>query len=402
LELTCIFYKFVNDQKFNTMQVRYLLFALLSLFIIVSCNKDDDFDDDPDVEPEMISGNQTTPITLENIFNNPNRIDYVISGNWNITAPVIIEAGVRISMQSNARIRVSGSGSLQCIGTESEPIFIEGQESSPGYWQYIAIESNSPNNRLEYCNVKDGGGSSLSSYPGMIVLRGNAQTAIINSNLSNSQRNGFFVGDNDSRLSEWGNNSVTSCQLYPISLRSTQLALMDEGTSFDENNGFNQIEVIGATINSPMSIPKVNGPYAFKGNTNIEAMVEIQPGTYIEMGPSARINITTSGSLNMTGTSTDRITITGEQEAKGYWDFIYFNGSNSPNNQFKYVDISYGGGSSLSCCGANIASNNSIFSMENSSVNNSQRWGIRLRSNSQFEDLGGNTFDGNELGDLDD
>jgi len=322
------------------MRVRHYFIIMLSLCMYASCNKDEDFDDDPNLEPVMITGNQASPLTLENIFNNPSTVDYIVSGTWSITAPVIVEAGVRISMQSNARIRISGSGSFQCNGTANAPIFIEGQEMAPGYWEYISFESNSPNNKLEYCNIQNGGGSNLSSYPGMVILRSNGQVSILNCNFSNSQRNGFVIGDNDSRLSNWSMNSFTTCQLYPISMRSTQLAAMDEETVFTDGNAFNQIEVMGNTISTPLTIPKVNGPYVFKGNTNIESMVQVSAGTLIEMGPSARITISTSGSLNASGTSAERIVITAEQEAKGYWDYLYFNGSNSPNNQFKFVNIS--------------------------------------------------------------
>jgi len=386
----------------NTMRVRLLLIVFLSGILFFGCKKDEFPDDDPNLEPITLSGNQTSPINIENIFNNPERVDYIVSGTWNITAPVTVEPGVRFSMLSGSRIRISGSGSFQALGTQNAPIIFAGEESAQGYWDYIAFESNSPNNRLEFCEIRDGGGSSLSSYVGMVVLRNNAQAAFLNCKISNSQRNGLHVADNDSRISAFSSNEFSACLLYPISLRSSHIAALDFETTFTVNNGFNQIEVSGNTINAPANIPKVNGPYVFKGTTSMEAPIEIEPGTLIEMGPSARINITASGSLRAIGTVNDRITITGEQPAKGYWDYIYFNASSSPNNQLKFVDISYGGGSTLSCCGANIAATNSSFSLENCSINDSQRWGMRLRSNTQFEDLGGNTFNGNTLGDIDD
>ncbi|TVQ43022.1 MAG: hypothetical protein EA362_12190 [Saprospirales bacterium] len=385
--------------KFN----KLLLLLFLPLFF-AACDKDDDNGgDDPNLEPIVLSGTENAPLTLENLFNNPDRVDYIIRGTWNIESPVIVEPGVRFMMESSSRIRVRASGSFNAVGTEENPIYFEGEQSAQGFWEYIAFESNNPNNRLEHTIIRHGGGSNLNSYPAAVVVRNNAQVGIVNTQISNSQRNGFLIGDDNSVLSEFRDNIFSDCALYPISLRATQARFMDASTEFTSGNGFNQIRVSGNTINSPMVIQPVAGPYVFTENTRIDAPVEILPGTYIEMGPGARIDMRSTGSLSAVGTPTERITFTGEQTAKGYWDYIYFNGSNSPNNQFKYVDVSYAGGSNLNCCGGAISlASGAFFSMENSSVTNSQRWGIRIRGNSTFEDLSGNVFSGNEVGDIDD
>ena len=121
------------------------------------------------------------------------------------------------------------------------------------------------------------------------------------------------------------------------------------------------------------------------------------------MGPGARMEVRSTGSLAIVGTPGDRITITGEQEAKGFWDFIYFNDTNSPNNRIEYADISYGGGSSLSNRDGIISSRGSSnFAVGNSSITNSMRYGITLGNSSTWEDLGQNVFEGNELGDIND
>ena len=381
---------------------KFLLLIFLPL-LIASCAKEVGNEvDDPNLEPLVIGGTQSTPLVLERIFSNPNTVDYIVDGTWRIEAPVVVDPGVRFSMTSNARIQVRGSGSLSVFGTADKPVFFEGEVDAKGYWDYISFETNNPSNRLEYCFIRHGGGNSTSSYPGAVVVRNNSQLSMINTLISKSQRNGLVLADNDSRIPEFKDNIITDCSIYPIVLRTSQVQFIDETTQFTSGNGFNQIEVQGNTISSPMTIKRAAGPYVFKSTSNIDASVEIMPGTVIEMGPSARVQIRASGSLTAIGTPENRITITAEQEAKGYWDYIYFNGSNSPNNQFKYIDISSGGGSGLSCCGGTISLINGFLSMENSSVTNSQRWAMRLRSNSAFEDLGGNVFSGNELGDIDD
>lgn len=381
---------------------KLLLFILLPL-LAASCAKEVGNDaDDPNLEPIVLGGTQSAPLVLKSIFSNQNTVDYIIDGTWRVESPVVVDPGVRFSMTSNARILVRGSGSLSVFGTADKPVFFEGEVDAEGYWDYISFESNNPSNRLEYSFIRHGGGNSTSSYPGAVVVRNNSQLNMINTHISKSQRNGLVLGDNDSRIPEFRDNIISDCSLYPIVLRTSQVQFIDETTQFTSGNGFNQIEVQGNTVNSPMTIYRAVGPYVFKGTSNIDASVEIMPGTLIEMGPAARVQIRASGSLTAIGTPENRISITGEQEAKGYWDYIYFNGSNSPNNQFKYIDISSGGGSGVSCCGGIISLANGFLSMENSSITDSKRWAMRLRSNSVFEDLGGNVFSGNDSGDIDD
>ena len=383
--------------------IKFLLLFFLPLFF-VACDKDDDNGgDDPNLEPIVLSGTENAPLVLESIFNNPDRVDYIINGNWRIEAPVTVEPGVRFMMTSGSSIQVRTSGSLNAVGEVDKPIYFEGEQPAPGYWGYISFESNNPNNRLEYTIIRHGGGNNFSSYPGSVVLRSNSQMGMVNTQISDSQRNGFVIGDDDSRLSVFSDNIISDCALYPIVLKTSQVQFIDNTTQFTSGNGFNQIEVQGNTVSAPLTIRPAAGPYVFKGNSRIEAAVQILPGTLIEMGPSARIEMRSTGSLSAIGTPAERITFTGEQQAKGYWDYIYYNGSNSPNNQFKYVDISYAGGNNFSCCGGAVSlASNAFFSMENSSINNSQRWGIRIRGGSTFENLSGNTFSGNELGDIDD
>nr|MBS0037908.1 hypothetical protein [Saprospiraceae bacterium] len=382
---------------------RILFFAVLAL-LFTACEKDDDNGgDDPTLDPIILSGSETAPRTLESIFNNPATADYIVDGTWSINAAVTVEPGIRFLMTPGARIDIGSSGSLTAEGTSDQPIYIEGEAEARGYWDYIRFQSNNPNNILDYCIISHGGGSSFSNREASVSLVGNAQLSMTNTTIRESQRNGFIVTSSDNRLPLFQNNTVTGCEQYPIGIRPNQLSAIDETTDFTTGNGFNKIAMDGTSIDVPLTINKVAGPYLFVGTTSFNSNTEISPGTYIEMGPGARIQVGSSGSLSMIGTSSDRITITGEQPAKGYWDYIYYNGTNSPENQIKYTDISYGGGSTFSGRDAIIGTNSSaFFSMENSSITNSMRYGITLRSNSVFEDLGGNVFEGNEEGDIND
>ncbi len=385
------------------MRLNKFLLLLLFPFFFISCEIDDNGDDDPNLEPITLSGSQSSPLTLENLFNNPGRVDYIVEGTWSINAAVTVEPGVRFMMTPSARIDIGSSGSFSAEGTADRPIYIEGEADAKGYWDYIRFQSNNPNNILDYCIISHGGGSSLSSRNAAIALINNAQLSLSNTVIRESQRNGIIVTNSDNRLPVFENNTITGCEMFPIKIRPQQLSSIDVTTDFSSGNGFNQIEVDGTSVSTALAINKVAGPYLFTGTISLNGATEIEPGTYIEMGPSARIEVRSTGSLAIVGTPSDPIVITGEQNAKGYWDFIYYNDTNSPNNIIQYADISYGGGSSHSSRNGMISARaNTFLAIGNSSITNSMRYGITIGSGVNWEDQGNNVFSGNELGDIND
>jgi len=393
----------IGNQNFLEMKLHNLLLLSLLAVLFAACDSDDDNGPDPDVDPIILSGTQSSPLTLDNIFSNPAATDYIVDGTFTIGAGVTVEPGVRITMTPSARIDINSSGSLTAVGTADNPIYIEGEQDARGYWDFIRFQSNNPNNRLEHCIISHGGGSSLSNRQAAVTLVDNAQLSLVNTVIQESLRNGLIITNSDNRLPEFENNIVTNCEEFPIAIRPQQLPSIDESTEFTTGNGFNRIAVGGTSVSSSVTINRAAGPYLFDGTTSFESSAEIGPGTLIEMGPGARIEVRSTGSLLINGTETERVTITGAEAAKGYWDFIYFNDSNSPNNQIHYADISYGGGSGLSSRTAIIGCrSNAFFAMSNSSITNSMRYGITLGGSSTWDDLGGNEFSGNELGDIND
>ena len=385
------------------MKLQHLLLISLMALFFAACDSDDDNGLDPDIDPIILSGTQSSPLVLDNLFSNPNAADYIVDGTFTIDAAVTIEPGVRIAMKAGARIDVNASGSLSAVGTADEPIYIEGEADARGYWDYIRFRSNNPNNRLDYCIISHGGGSSLSNREAAVTLVNNAQLSMNHTHIRESQRNGIIVTDSDNRLPEFSNNVISDCELFPIGIRPQQLPAFDESSDFTSGNGNNKIGVNGTSVGTSLTINRAAGPYLFFGTTSFESAAEIGAGTEIQMGPGARMEVRSTGSLAINGTAGERVTITGEQEAKGYWDYIYFNDSNSPNNLIMHADISYGGGSSLSNRDGIISSRgSSFFAMGNSTIANSNRYGITLGNSSTWEDLGGNEFEGNELGDFND
>ena len=378
------------------------LFLAISLFTVISCDKEDDEEkEDPNAETITLDSSIDAPTTLENIFISPDKIDYIIDSRLTVNAALTIMPGVRIQMGSAGRIDVNPSGSVNATGTQQNRIFIEGEQASKGFWEYFRFRSNNPSNALHYCTVSHGGGNGSTLYNSMIILDDNAQLAMSNNNISSSNSNGVMVRRAENRLTEFSNNTISNCSLYPVTILANQLDAMESTNVFTEGNGFNFIQIVDSTIPVALTIPRSAGPYLFSGNMTINGAVTVDAGTEIAMGPKSRINVGNSGSLRLNGELGNRIKIYGQENANGYWDYLRYQGSNSPNNIILYTDISYGGGTTSSLTNGSVILDGGQLSMGNSSISNSQSYGLKVRGNGVFDDLGNNVFNGNILGDTD-
>lgn len=351
--------------------------------------------DNPDFN---LAGNTTVPEVITDVVSSSTAFDYYVDGSWTIDAAVEIEPGVRILMKANSKIRVTPNGSLNASGTAGSPIAFIAEQDVQGFWNNIEFDgSNNPNNRLEFVTVH--GAGSQSTRPASVYLRGNSRLVMQNSTIIQGERNGLEVVSEDGVLTDFQNNTFTQCNLNPIKLAGwEQAAEIDFDTDFTTGNTFNRVVVGDRNVTTTTVINRINGPFYLEGYSTIAAEMSITEGTTILMGPGAAMRITNTGSLNIMGTSTDRVTITGAQEVEGYWDVISYDDSNNPNNVIEYTDISYGGGSSTRPGNVYLRTNAQL-SMGNSSSNYSQRWGVDGSSSSTFNDLGGNTYNGNIEGD---
>ncbi|MEM8890234.1 MAG: hypothetical protein AAGD28_19825, partial [Bacteroidota bacterium] len=153
-----------------------------------------------DIEPVdtsqsiLLTGRQTDPLVLTNHLPDANTPDYVVEGNYDILADVVVEPGVSILMKNGARIDVQTNGSFYSVGTESDKITIKGEKLlTPGQWKYIRFRSDDVDNRLAYTNIS--GGGSDRTYNAMVFISFNGYAKIDHCLISFSQRNGIKCED---------------------------------------------------------------------------------------------------------------------------------------------------------------------------------------------------------------
>ena len=371
----------------------YTLLIATAIFF-VGCEPEEDINPfDGAIE---LTGNQETDIILEDI-NEGSGDDYYITGKWNLLANVTVLPGVNIRMEPEASIWVTTDGSFNAQGIETLPVKIYGKQRSKGYWNEITFDdSNNPLNKLRYVHVSDGGGGYQN---GLVSVKGTSQVEISHTRLENSNKHGLYVSGDEERLPGFMYNVIADCKESPILLNANHLHYLDITTTFADNGNNDYIEVDAGDVINDVTWKKLTVPVNFVSYyINIFADVTVEAGATMIMGPETKIAVEPEGSLNMTGTPTERITVTAKVNAPGYFEGIVYDDSNNPLNEWHYVDFSYGGAGYYE---ANLGIVGSTqLKAGNCSFNYSSKYGIYVSRYSTFTDLGNNTFTGNAADDI--
>lgn len=347
--------------------------------------------------PIRLTGTESSDLTIFDQSTNPNVADYYIDGSWTLNANIVIKPGVRIEMRPGANIIINSNGSLDATGTPSNKIEIFGKQAQKNYWDYILFSSsNNPNNKFIHCNVSDGGTGSWGS--GMVSLYGNSQLTIQNSSLRNAQTYALSLESEAAKIPSFQNNSIDNCGEEPVRFANMyQVKDIDNSTSYGVNNGANndknriRVGKSSFSFNSTLTLTKLGVPYYLAKNMSIvDGVTTVQPGVEIIIGPGIKIEVSSSGALNLNGTSADRIKIRGDQPAKGWWEYILVN-TTHPQNIFSNVDISDG---SNGTWGSGMVSvyNNAQLSMGNTHISNGSNVALDVKASATFNDNGGNSW----------
>lgn len=172
------------------------------------------------------------------------------------------------------------------------------------------------------------------------------------------------------------------------------------GNNPNDPGGVNlPIQLSGTENSSKVIANQSNSPsvadYYISSTWTINAAVTIEPGVRIEMRPGARILITANGSLNATGTPTNKIEFFGAQDVAGYWYNIEIN-SNNPNNKLIHCNISNGSSYYGSEPGMVIVANNAQLTVQNSTFSKGSEHGLMAKGLAKLPDFYSNYFSGFE------
>lgn len=299
-----------------------------------------------------------------------------VCGNIKVSAALTIEPDVLIEMCPNASFDVSETGSFKAIGTSSAPIIIKGQVSTAGNWGFIHINSNNPDNIMEHVKISDGGGSSYYENATIWVNdNNNGQLSMENVTITNSKKIGVIL-EKGARFPHFAHNTFTGNGTFGVQIAFSDIGSLD-GNSDYSGNGEDYIRVVNGVAVTNQTVSATNVPYLIDDAVAIDAGLTLSPGVEFKMGANAGIDVRVNGYLYAVGTASNPIKITGKTSTFGYWNTLHIN-SNNPKNEFKFVEIADGGGSSYYEYATIWVNDNNTgqFTMHNSKVSNGYGWGL--------------------------
>lgn len=323
------------------------------------------------VEPSTIILTDINEDTvLENIWEEAELADYRVPGTVRVNAALTIRPGVRIVFEQGAEMLVNSSGSISAVGEVSSQIIFTGVQASEGYWEQLAIFSNSPENTLEHFVLEYAGASSQS------LLMNSGRLVMKNSTIRHSASYGIHLENRESYLVDFENNSITENNI-PVYCLPEHFKFFDGSTDFSGNT-IDYIEGFqNRHIEEDGTWQKLNVPYYLPGTiNNVFSDLTISPGTEILVGSDGGLFVTEEGSLSAVGTATEPISFSGEEQIPGFWTGLIFS-TNTAKNELTYIDIRHGGGiENLDLKGNVVVQDEGRLKITNATLSDSDGYGL--------------------------
>lgn len=351
--------------------------------------------------PSNISSNTTLP----DLFADEAYPDYYANRSVQITAGLTLDAGVVIECASDITIFVNGANAyLNAGGTASRNIIFRGSEKIKGWWKTINFNSVNLNNKLDHVQVLHAGSSAIAGYKTAIYIKSSSsyRAAITNTRISLTDGYGLFIDGNENGLIDFSGNTFSDNSDAPMMVGAESLYALDNASQYT-GNGTQAIVVkapgnTNARFESSGSIKALSIEYHFRSSAELQTNLTFEPGVTCLFNSGTRLWVTSDGAIIANGSASEKITFSGIFASPGAWNGIEL-ASASPENSIDYAVISYGGNSSGR--DANIYMfNPSKLTLTNSTISDSQTWGLFKASGSTDLTESNNVFFNNASGDI--
>ena len=353
--------------------------------------------------PNSIRTNTTYP----DLFENEDYPDYYALNNIQITAGITLEPGVVIENSADAGLWFSGNNAfLDARGTAAKNIIFRGMDKVKGSWRAIHIASNNVNNKLDYVQILHAGSSAISNKKTALILQSNTNTraSITNTKISQSAGYALYIDGNSGNITDFANNNFSDNAAAPIRFGAENMYILDKNSVY-QNNGIQAIEIAAAgntpaEFKNPGTVRDGGLRYHIYSSMILNTEVTFESGVTCLFDKGMRMSVTAQGAI-IANSVTDPISFEGLVKAPGAWHGIEI-ASPSPLNSMDGVNIRHGG--DIGGRGANIylfgSSPGSQLSITNSTISDSETWGIFQTSGAVNLTESNNTFINNASGDI--
>lgn len=325
-----------------------MLIPAFVLFTIQGCDK---VENQPD---PTNGGNDSDPVVLDcNYFtsdrileDNPDRpVDYIVPCVANVTAKIVVKAGVVIEFEDDAGLHVS-TGSLKIEGTQSAKVVFTGVTKVKGSWRGILITSKSINNVFDHAVISYGGGNSFNSNNDRAnLICYNGKVTVTNTEITMGKEHGFSCIYSAGEIVEFKNNKISGNDRYPV-VSLTKYGFNFGSTNDFSGNGLGYIFLQGNFfLGDNHTWQNSNVPYLIDGKLSIgdNESLTLEAGAVLLFEDASSIGVEDGGYLASMGTQDNMVTLSGLTEQPGSWLGI-INFSDDLRNVIDFTEIAYAGG----------------------------------------------------------
>lgn len=305
-------------------------------------------------------------------------------------AGVVYRLGVDVDVEFGWN---SDAATVMVEGTSESPVVFEGTSPMHGFWRSILIRKNvTSNSRLQHLIVRDGGGDG----PAMSI-----QAAITLDNVSFEDNTEALYIDEQGLDSSSTAVSVTGTLGPAMTLEPNAIVSVPTGGDYTGNDR-DEIVVEGGDLTVSGTVFNAGIAYYIAGAIDIYqgAELTIEAGNEFIMGPDTDFEFGWNNGeamIHAQGTADQPIVFRGRDPVAGWWHGLRINGNVLSNSKLDYVNISHGGQAG----GANIFTRIPL-DITNSTIQDSEAYGILKESGDMTDYLGPNTFSNNPVGDVGD
>ena len=354
-------------------------------------------------DPMVIDSDINENTTLEDIFEDSDMPDYIVTANVDVNAELTVAPGVIVHFEQNRLLTVTRSGMINAEGTtDNSIVFTSANVAGEIRWKGILVNSSDARNIMSNVEISWAGSEEILHSSGWktaaLAVGDEGKLKLNNTTISKSSGYGLFVHVNG-ELGEFSANSFEDNEGYPVGLYAAQAGSMDGATTFSGNK--EDVVVINkSTLSSDSEVQWSalnNARYHLSGNLTIEALLRIEEGAQFESEQDVKIVVDTDGALIAKGTASNQIVFTTANESgQIHWSGIIFNSADA-RNELDYVTVSWAASNdNFYYSGWQYVSvgldDNAKATITNSTISNSNADGIYVHKGAEvsFSDL---TFD---------
>jgi len=298
-------------------------------------------------------------------------------------ATLTIEPGVEVVCRDGTNLTIKDDGTLQAIGTDSDPIRFYGETREAGHWQTLEVESDNAN-EMAHVVVQNGGYDDWAA----VLVREGARLSITDSTIDTNQDWGLAFEDG-ATIPEFARNEFTENGRAGLRISSKLVGAVDSDSTYAGNNGEDHIHVVDAEVQTDATWSATDAPFFFTDTTQVYAGVTVEPGFHATFEEGGGIAIKESGgSMDIDASDRDTVVFEGAEDEAGHWKMLEFESDDS-DNLLDNVEVRNGGYDDWPGV---LVREDAGVSIAQSTFANNQTWGLAVESGANVRSLLVNEF----------